>query len=177
MNWINKQKLPAIEAIKYNDHPCLKIKELWQALYLTFNMAQDYHIDISLLDEISNKHLMKWLLFSEAESVSSINKCNNSLTSGPNKLSWKHLKCIIKDTVYLKKIINIADTCFELGYWPLHFKVLTSIIISKLNKNSYDFSKAFRPIVLLNILGKLIEKVIGERLQFHSISNNFIHLS
>ena len=87
INYVNKQKLPTIKAIKYNNCLCLKIKELWQALYLTFNMAQDYHIDISLLDEISNKHLMKLLLFSEAESVSSINKCNNSLTSGPNKLS------------------------------------------------------------------------------------------
>jgi len=32
-------------------------------------------------------------------------------------------------------------------------------------------------IVLLNMLGKLIEKVIGDRLQFHVISNNFIHQS
>jgi len=25
------------------------------------------------------------------------------------------------------------------------------------------------------MLGKLIEKVIGERMQFHTISNNFVH--
>lgn len=42
---------------------------------------------------------------------------------------------------------------------------------------SYDSPKAFRPIVFLNTLGKLIEKVIGERLQFHVVSNNFIHQS
>jgi len=35
----------------------------------------------------------------------------------------------------------------------------------------------FCPIVLLNILEKLIEKVIGEWLQFHLISNNFIYLN
>jgi len=29
--------------------------------------------------------------------------------------------------------------------------------------------------MLLNMLGKFIEKVIGERLQFQAISNNFIH--
>jgi len=120
---------------------------------------------------------MKWLPFSKAELVSSINKYNNSLTSGPDKLSWRHLKLIIKDTVCLKKIINIADMCFDLDYWPLHFKVSTFIIIPKPNKDLYDSPKAFKLIVLLNILGKLIEKVIGERLQFHSISNNFIHLS
>jgi len=33
----------------------------------------------------------------------------------------------------------------------------------------------FCPIVLLNTLGKLIEKVISEYLQFHLISNYFIH--
>ena len=51
------------------------------------------------------------------------------------------------------------------------------IIISKPNKMSYDQPKAFRPIVLLNTLGKLIEKVITERFQFTVASNDFIHLS
>ena len=37
--------------------------------------------------------------------------------------------------------------------------------------------KSFRPIVLLNTLGKLIEKVIGERLQFLVVNNDFIYLS
>ena len=129
-------------------------------------MAQDCYIDISLLSEISNKHSMRWLPFSEEEFISSINKCNNSSTPRSNKLSWKHLKYIVKDNAYLKKIINIADTCFEIGYWPSHFKVLTSIIISKPNKELYDFPKAFKSIVLLNTISKLIKKVIGERLQF-----------
>ena len=51
------------------------------------------------------------------------------------------------------------------------------IIISKPNKSSYNSPKSFRPIVLLNMLGKLIKKVIGDRLQFYVISNNFIHQS
>ena len=42
---------------------------------------------------------------------------------------------------------------------------------------TYDQPKAFRPIVLLNTLGKLIKKVIVERLQFTVASNNFIHPS
>jgi len=42
---------------------------------------------------------------------------------------------------------------------------------------SYDQLKSFHPIVLLNTLGKLIEKVIAERIQFTVISNDFIHPS
>ena len=53
--------------------------------------------------------------------------------------------------------------------------MLTSIIIPKPNKTSYDTLKTFRPIVLLNMLGKLIEKVIGKRLQFQVLSKNVIH--
>ena len=75
----------------------------------------------------------------------------------------------------MKDIINITNTCLELSHWPSHFKISTTIIISKPNKVSYDSSKSFRPIIILNILEKLIEKVIGDRLQFHLISNNFIY--
>ena len=41
----------------------------------------------------------------------------------------------------------------------------------------YGSSKSSRPIVLLNTVGKLIEKVIRERLQFQPALNNFIHPS
>ena len=51
------------------------------------------------------------------------------------------------------------------------------VVIPKPNKSSYDSPKSFRPIVLLNTVGKLIKKVIGDRLQFHSVLNNFIHQS
>ena len=77
--------------------------------------------------------------------------------------------------MYLQNIINIADACIDLEHWPSHFKMSLSIIILKSNKVSYDTLKAFRPIVLLNMLGKLIEKVIGNKLQFQSILKDFIH--
>ena len=41
----------------------------------------------------------------------------------------------------------------------------------------YDHSKSFHPIILLNTLGKLIEKVIAKILQFHIAANDFIYLS
>ena len=106
---------------------------------------------------------MKWASFSEEEFISSIAKYNNLSTSGLDKLSWRHLKCIVKNKLCLKRIINIANVYFEVGYWPFHFKISTSIIISKPNKKLYDFSKFFRSIVLLNTIEKLIKKVISNR--------------
>ena len=82
---------------------------------------------------------------------------------------------IIRNKECFSKLINIANTCINLGYWLSHFKTSTMVIIIKLNKSSYDSPKSFHPIVLLSTLGKLFEKMIEERLQFHSISNNFIY--
>ena len=74
-------------------------------------------------------------------------------------------------------IINIANTCINLGHWLNYFKCSSTVIIPKPNKPAYDYSKAFCPIVLLNTLEKVIEKVIAERLQFIVTGNSFIYPS
>ena len=175
INWVKKHKLPAIEAVHHNSCPYIELKDLWQALHFSFNSAQNCAINLNLLNEIESKSIKKWNPFSEEEFTSAIVKYNNLSTSRPDKLLWRHLKKCVKDTTYLKKFIDITNACIELKHWLLHFKVSMAIIIPKPNKESYNTSKAFQPIVLLNTIGKLFEKVIRERLQFQAISNNFIH--
>ena len=177
MNWVNKHKLPAIEAIKYNSQQYLKLDNLWNTLHSTFNTVLHYQINVNILDKIADKPTSPWPAFSKEEFRQVIINYNNSFAPGPDKLSWSHLKITLKDDDCLNIIISIANTCIELGYWPLYFKRSTMIVILKLNKKSYDLPKAFRPIVLLNTVGKLIEKVIRERLQFNTASNEFIHPS
>ena len=63
MNWVNKQKLPTIEAIKYNNQPCLTLDSLWNTLYSSFNTTIHRQINIEVLDEISNKLMTLWNLF------------------------------------------------------------------------------------------------------------------
>jgi len=87
MNWVNKHKLPAIKVIKYNGHPCLKIEDLWYALHLSFNIAQNYQIDINALNKIPSKSPLIWVPFLEEEFISFITKCNNLSTPGLDKLS------------------------------------------------------------------------------------------
>ena len=176
-NWIKSRKLLAIEAIYHNNQPCTTLDNLWNALHSSFNTMLNRHVDLNILNEIERKPSQQWNSFSKAEFKSAINKCSDSSALGPDKLSWCHLKVIVANDNCLTNIINIADSCINLGYWLNYFKVLSTVIIPKLNKTSYDQPKAFRPIVLLNTLGKLIEKVIAERLQFTVVHNDFIHPS
>jgi len=82
---------------------------------------------------------------------------------------------IVKNKDCITKLIDIANACIDLGHWPSHFKISTTVIIPKPNKASYNSPKSFQPIILLNTISKLFEKMIRERLQFYLISNNFIH--
>jgi len=177
MSWVNKHKLLAIETIKYNNQPYITINDLWNALYSTFNTALHHQVDINILDKVTDKPSSSWAPFSKEKFKRTIANCNNSSIPGPDKLMWSHLKIILKDNNYLGIIISIANTCINLEFWPSHFKKSMTVIIPKPNKALYDSPKLFRPIVLLNMIDKLIEKVIGERLQFLTATNNFIHLS
>jgi len=146
-------------------------------LHSSFNIAQHHSINESIFDKLTFFLFSPWNQFSEEEFIIAITKYNNSSIPGPNKLLWSYLKHILKDKICLKNFVNIANLCFDLGFWPLRFKISTTIVILKPNKMLYNFPKAFRPIILLNTMGKLIEKIIGDRLQFHVVSNNFIHQS
>ena len=164
MNWVNKQKLPAMEVIKYDNQPCLSLNSLWNAFHSSFNFAIYRQVDINILGEIGNKKATIWPPFLKEEFKIAIGSTNNSSTSGLDKLSWNHLKSVLKHNICLTNIIKITNTCIDLGHWPNYFKRSTMVIIPKPNKSLYDSPKSFRPIVLLNTLGKLIEKVIGERI-------------
>jgi len=115
---------------------------------------------------------VEWPLFSISKIVNAINKCSSSSTQGSNYVSWKAL---VNNNKSIANIVNIANSCINLRYYSSHFKNLMSIIIPKSNKPSYNNPKTFQPIVLLNILGKLIKKVISSRLQVYSTTLNFIY--
>ena len=175
INWVKKHKLLAIKSILFNGQPYIKLDNLWDTLHNSFNSAQAWEVDFQLLDKISGKDVKTWALFSKEELINAIEKCNNSSAPGLDKLSWSHIKWIIKNNKWIIKLIDIANACINLGHWLSHFKTSMTIIIPKPNKASYNSPKSFHPIILLNTTGKLFKKMIGERLQFLTISNKFIY--
>ena len=100
-------------------------------------------IDIHILDDIPNKSIKEWNSFSKQELINVIEKYNNSSALGPDKLTWSHIKFIIRDKDCIFKLINITNACIDLGYWPSHFKFSTTVIIPKPNKSVYDLSKLY----------------------------------
>lgn len=117
-----RRKLPATEAIKFNGQPCITPDSLWGALHNTFNHAINRQVDVDILNEIENKSTSSWEPFSKFEFRNAISKCNNLSAPGPDKFTWRHLKHVLKQEECLLNIINIANTCINLGHWPNYFK-------------------------------------------------------
>jgi len=79
-------------------------------------VALHCQVDIEVLDEITNKPTSPWPAFSKEEFRLTITSCNNTSAPSPDKLSWSHLKIILKDDKCLNIIIHIVNACIELGY-------------------------------------------------------------
>ena len=109
---------------------------------------------------------MKWNFFLKEELISTIEKCNNSLTPRLDILSWRYFKRIVKNIICLNKFINITNTCIDIGHWLLHFKVLTTIIIFKHNKESYDFLKPIDLLFCLTQLANYLRRLLAKDYSF-----------
>ena len=57
INWVNKRKLPAMEAINYDNQLCLFLDSLWNAFHSSFNTVLHHQVDINILNKIENKQL------------------------------------------------------------------------------------------------------------------------
>jgi hypothetical protein len=97
--------------------------------------------------------------------------CAKNLALGPDYILWSHLKTVLSEQHTCSEVVNLANACIHIGHWPFFFKESTLVIIPKLGKPSYSASKAFWPIVLLNILGKLIKKCISNWIQFDCVKH------
>jgi len=100
--------------------------------------------------------------------------CSSLSSPGLDYVTWVHLKKIVAEPQCLNIFIKLANACLMVGCWRKHFKELVSVIIPKPGKPSYSTPKAFRPIALLNTLGKLIEKMLSNRIQHDIIAYNLV---
>ena len=63
-----------------------------------------------------------------------------------------------------KAVAGLASACWALGHYPQRFKIARTVAIRKPNKARYNEAGSWRPIALLNTVGKLIEGLMAKRL-------------
>jgi hypothetical protein len=176
MDWVSPHKTPAVEAILYQGVPCTSPDQLGNTLHSTFNSAHDRPIDLSVLgDKWESPSIRAWVPYSAVEMSDALMGTSNRSAPGPDHITWCHLKCIVRDGYVSRLFLWLANTCLQSGHWPAEFKATTTVVIPKPGKPLYDTPKSFRPIVLLNTLGKMFEDMLSNRLQFEAAKHGVLH--
>lgn len=76
----------------------------------------------------------------------------------PNRL-LKHCREVLGEP-----LAELFNACLAQGYHPKRFKESNTIVLRKPQKERYDVPKAYRPIALLNTMGKALEKIVAQRI-------------
>jgi ribonuclease HI/exonuclease III len=85
-------------------------------------------------------------------------------TAGPDGISNKALQAGAE--LLTGHLTSIFKQSLKLGYCPKHFRTSTTVVLRKPGKDNYTVPKAYRPIALLNTVGKVMDAVIARRLSY-----------
>lgn len=101
------------------------------------------------------------------------------MTSSPNKAPGPdriNFKCIQQAYSAVPHHFNaFYKATMTAGYHPHIWREATIVIIKKPNKPDHSIPKAYRPVSLLNCLGKVLEKIMATRLAYLAERYGLLH--
>jgi ribonuclease HI len=68
--------------------------------------------------------------------------------------------------ILLPHLHKLFNACLNVGYFPAHFREAITVVLRKPGKDDYTQPKSYRPIALLNTLGKALEAILATRLTY-----------
>ena len=100
----------------------------------------------------------------EKEVLDAIHAAAPLKAPGPDGIPNKVLQAACHLLVgHLRTIMNQS---LRIGYCPAHFRSSTTVVLRKPGKDNYTTPKAYRPIALLNTIGKIMDAIIARRISY-----------
>ncbi|CAK1549484.1 unnamed protein product [Leptosia nina] len=65
--------------------------------------------------------------------------------------------------------LALVNKCLEIGYFPTTWKEATVVVLRKPGRTDYTTPKSYRPIGLLPVMGKIMEKMLVKRANWYII--------
>ena len=101
-------------------------------------------------------------LITEEEVAAALRKPKPDKAPGPDGITNRILKACSENLI--KLLTPLFQACVNEGYHPKVFKIANTITLKKPGKGNYTDPKAWRPIALLNTLGKALESIIARKI-------------
>ncbi|GJE97290.1 hypothetical protein PsYK624_135060 [Phanerochaete sordida] len=189
--WTRPRKQNANMALRGADGaPVTAPDELARLLQEQFTPAAASAVDESILEEFPAQDSIGRASFSRTQIIEALRDASNFSAPGPDQVSWFWLKQIVDDDnaitdedgnvtreaiPVLAVLSALFEACVRWGTFPQPFKESRTVVIPKPNKPDYTAPKAYRPIVLLNCIGKLMEKILARQMQAMAQAAGIMH--
>lgn len=138
--------------------------------YIDMNQIKITTFPRSDLNRLRGANLIDTLI--TQEEIKAIIKSFKNNTPGETNINKAILKNI--PDAGIKKLQTIFNHSISLGYFPSKFKTALIKMLPKPNTDNRD-PKNYRPISLLEVPGKILEKIINKRLREFLEHNNIIN--
>jgi len=147
---------------------------LLQNLFPNDNTVNDLQIHKQIRAEVEKDYIQdNDNSFTESEVTQVIEMQNENKSPGEDGFSAdivKHLHSI--DTKFLT---NLYNKCLLLGVFPQLWKSSIIKVIKKAGKTDYRQTSSYRPISLLSVFAKVLEKLLISRIMHYSRSNRLLN--
>ena len=98
--------------------------------------------------------------------------CKGTSAPGPDGIPYSVIKKVPQCT--FDSLVELYTACLAVGYFPRAWKSAIGVMLPKPDKDSKVVTN-YRPISLLNVIGKLFEKVIVTRMHMHFSATSFFN--
>ncbi|KAF8696432.1 hypothetical protein AX14_001612 [Amanita brunnescens Koide BX004] len=179
VRWTRPRPPPPYSTIEVDGQAPRDVNELFQIMHEQFSQAASRSPSEdsirTLLESLPALPERTFPEFSCQEVHDAITLTGNNSAPGPDRITWELLKMAFQVNGAPEGLCRMFNQIRSSGVWPTWFKQSTCVIIPKPNKPRYNVPKAFRPISLLNTIGKLFTKIIATRLQFDCLKFDILH--
>jgi hypothetical protein len=132
----------------------------------------DYHKELrNRLGE--NYEEINDLLFTISEVSLVVNDQNETKAPGIDGFTADIIKRI--NSINREFLPQIYNKCLTFGTFPKIWKISCIKVLKKPNKSDYTTPKAYRPISLLSVFSKILEKLLINRIIFYLTSKNLLN--
>ena len=129
-----------------------KRDEIWKALLPEIDHGPKRFIGIEK-DE-------RWAKLTTEEVEKVISQIPSDKAPGEDGITGRILKAAWKNTKFQKRFFRLLRACMWLGYHPKTWREGIILVIPKPHKPDYSKPRAYRPISLLKVQSKVLEKIV-----------------
>lgn len=90
----------------------------------------------------------------------------DGITTSVLRVAWPAIENIV---------FSLYSGCIQEGWHPACFKEATLVILGKPGKRDKTLPRSYRPIALLSVLGKGLERLVAKRLAWIAVKHRVLH--